>query len=232
MAETFEVQLAVGPYTDFEVVGLRMRRALGVVAEAELDVRTRLYGEPDAMLGLPAKIVFGRGAEDHAFDGLVTNVSMRMSPQDETRAELVYHLRVSSALALLEHEQDSRIFQEQDVKDIVTSVLNGVGVTSRHLSWRLSATYAKREYCVQYAETSLAFVSRLLEEEGITFRSESGPDGELIVFDDDTTQADPIDGDKEIPYRHGGGLLAPDDSVRVHRRTPPHRDQQGHPPRL
>ncbi len=215
MAETFEAQLAVGPYTDFEVVGLRMRRALGVVAEAELDVRTRLYGEPDAMLGLPAKIVFGRGGDDHVFDGLVTNVSMRMSPQDETRPELVYHLRVSSVMAVLEQEQDSRIFQEQDVKDIVTAVLNGAGVTSQHLSWRLSATYAKREYCVQYAETSLEFVSRLLEEEGITFRSESGPDGELIVFDDDTTQADPIDGDKEIPYRHGGGLLAPDDSISV-----------------
>jgi type VI secretion system secreted protein VgrG len=212
MANTFEAKLSVGPLTDFEVVGLRMRRALGKVAEAELDVRTRIYGEPDAMLGLPAKIVFGRGGDDHEFDGLVTNVSMRMSPQDEDRPELVYHVKVSSVMAILEQEQDSRIFQNQDVKDIVTSVLNGVGVTSQHLSWRLSATYAKREYCVQYAESSLSFVSRLLEEEGILFRSESGPDGELIVFDDDTTQADPIE-DKEIPYRHGGGLLAPDDSI-------------------
>ena len=38
----------------------------------------------------------------------------------------------------------------------------------RHLNINLAATYEPREYIVQYHESDLDFVSRLLEAEGIT----------------------------------------------------------------
>src|SRR5580704_7057970 len=170
--DTLEILFQAGPIESLDVTGLRIERRLGHVARAEVEVRTTVYVEPDELLGLPARIAFGRGEADHQFYGVLTTVGMVCSPEDDTREHLVYRLEVSSALALLEREVDCRIFQDQDVKEIVTAVLAGVGIAGAQQSWRLTATYPKRENCVQYSESSLAFVSRLLEEEGIVFFSD------------------------------------------------------------
>jgi type VI secretion system VgrG family protein len=60
----------------------------------------------------------------------------------------------------------------------------------------------KREYCVQYGESDLQFVRRLLEEEGITFFFESKKGEERIVFVDDPVKLDAaktVDG-RAVPH--------------------------------
>ena len=209
------VSFQAGPIESLDVVGLRMERRLGKVAEAEVEVRTTTYAEPDDLLGLPARIAFGRGEADHELLGVVMSVSMITSPEHDAREELLYRVHVTSFMGLLERQVDCRIFQDQDVKEIVSGVLRDLGISDAMQSWRLSATYPKREYCVQYNESALEFVSRLLEEEGIFFFSDVGDSGELLVFEDDSTLADPIDGEKTLPYRLGAGLDASDDAIGV-----------------
>jgi type VI secretion system secreted protein VgrG len=209
------VLFQAGPIESLDVTGMRIERRLGKVAEADVEVRTTTYAEPDDLLGIPARVAFGRGEADQEFLGVVTSVAMVSSPDNDMREHLVYRIQVSSCLALLERQVDCRIFQDKDVKDIVSGVLTDFGIAAAQQSWRLSAKYPKREYCVQYNESALAFVSRLLEEEGIFFFSDKNDGGELLVFEDDSTTADPIDGDKTIPYRHGAGLDASDDAVGV-----------------
>jgi len=209
------VLFQAGPLESLDVGGLRIERRLGKVAEAELEVRSPTYAEPDELLGLPARVAFGRGEADQEFLGVVTRVAMVTSPDDDVREHLVYRIQVSSALGLLDQQVDCRIFQDKDVKEIVSGVLKDLGVADNQQSWRLSVTYPKREYCVQYNESALAFVSRLLEEEGIFFFSDKGDAGELLVFEDDSTTVDPIDGEKKVEYRHGAGLDASDDAIGV-----------------
>ena len=204
-----------GPIESYDVVGFRIVRRLGSVAEAEIEVRTTAYADPDELLGLPARLAFGRGVLEHQLDGVVMGVGMVTSPADGARLELVYRLHVTSLMGLLEREVDCRIFQDKDVKDIVSEVLRDLGIDDARQSWRLTATYPKREYCVQYCESALAFVSRLLEEEGISFFSDKNDDGELLVFDDDSTLCDPIDGEKSLVYRHGAGLAAGVDAINL-----------------
>ena len=55
------------------------------------------------------------------------------------------------------------------------------------VEWRLRASYPKRDTACSTRRRALAFVSRLLEEEGIYWFSEDGDDGEKIVFADDST---------------------------------------------
>ena len=126
-----------------------------------------------------------------------------------------------SRLGLLERRSTARIFQDKDVKEIVAEVLQDLGVDDEQQSWRLTATYPKREYCVQYSESALAFVSRLLRGGGHLLLLRQGDAGELIVFDDDSTPAEPIDGDPEVPYRHGAGLDAGRRRGRRHHPAPP-----------
>jgi type VI secretion system secreted protein VgrG len=204
-----------GPLESSDVTALRVERRLGQVAVAEVDVRTTTYAEPDDLLGAPARLAFGRGQADHEMIGVVTSVGMVATPGDDFHDHLVYRLTVGSSLELLSQQVDCRIFQDKDVKEIVSGVLTDFGIADGQQSWRLSANYPKREYCVQYNESALAFVSRLLEEEGIFFFSDKGDDGELLVFEDDSTTADPIDGNKSLEYQHGGGLEASDDAVGV-----------------
>jgi type VI secretion system secreted protein VgrG len=204
-----------GPIESLDVVDLRMERRLGKFAEAEVEVRTSVYAEPDDLLGLPARIAFGRGDPDHDFLGVVMSVAMLTSPEDDAREHLVYRVHVTSILGLLERQIDCRIFQDLDVKEIVSGVLTDFGVAEKSQSWRLSGKYPKREYCVQYNESALAFISRLLEEEGIFFFSDKSDDGELLVFEDDSTLSDPIDGESKLIYRHGAGLDGSDDAAGV-----------------
>lgn len=75
----------------------------------------------------------------------------------------------------------SRIFQEMTWPEIVAQVLTDHGVTHE---LRLDATYPTREYTVQYEESDLEFVSRLLEHWGIFYFFEHEADGEKMVIAD------------------------------------------------
>ena len=212
---TLTVLFQAGPLESLDVPSMRLERRLGKVAEADVEVSSTTCADPDELLGLPARVAFGRGEAEHEFLGIVTSVALVAAPDDGVRERLLYQIRVSSGLGLLDQQVDCRIFQDKDVKEIVSGVLGDLGVSAGQQSWRLSATYPKREYCVQYNESALAFVSRLLEEEGIFFFSDKGDAGELLVFEDDSTTADAIDGESKVVYRHSAGLEAQDDAVGI-----------------
>jgi type VI secretion system secreted protein VgrG len=87
----------------------------------------------------------------------------------------VYRATVVPWLWFLTQTRDCRIFQQQSVPEIVEEVFaDFAGLANYEL--KLSEDYAEREYCVQYRESDFAFVSRLLEEEGIFYfiRSDNG----------------------------------------------------------
>ena len=85
-----------------------------------------------------------------------------------------YHALIVPWSWLLSQMTNNRIFQEKSVPDIVKQVVEERG--NFECEWNLVGTYEPRTYCVQYGETDLNFVSRLLEEEGIHFffRHEDG----------------------------------------------------------
>jgi type VI secretion system secreted protein VgrG len=62
---------------------------------------------------------------------------------------------------------DCKIFQTKSVKDIVEEVFTGLGYSD--FKFTLMKPHLSRDYTVQYRESSFAFVSRLLEEEGIFY---------------------------------------------------------------
>jgi type VI secretion system secreted protein VgrG len=70
-------------------------------------------------------------------------------------------------LSLLQHTADVRIFQELNAPDIIEKVFREGGFNDFRI--KLSGSYDKRDYCVQFRETHFNFVSRLMEEEGIYY---------------------------------------------------------------
>jgi type VI secretion system secreted protein VgrG len=77
---------------------------------------------------------------------------------------------------------DCRIFQKLSAVEIIKKIFDENGFPDYKVS--CAKSYPKREYCVQYRESHLDFVSRLMEEEGIFYFFEhSGSKHTLILAD-------------------------------------------------
>ena len=88
-------------------------------------------------------------------------------------------------LWMLTMSADCRIFQNKNSLDIVKQVFSGLGFSD--FSDKTTGTYSAREYCVQYRETAFAFVSRLLEEEGISYYFTHDSSKHTMVLVDDSS---------------------------------------------
>ncbi len=106
-----------------------------------------------------------------------------------------YSLTLEPALALLALRTNSRAFQDLSVPEIVTAILNEhraanpVIQASFKLDTQLDKEYPQRSYCLQYRESDLAFIERLLCEEGISYTftfsdDDNSPMHTLVLFDD------------------------------------------------
>jgi type VI secretion system secreted protein VgrG len=116
----------------------------------------------------------------------------------------LYQARVVPSLWLLSLEQDCRIFQNETVEDTVKKVLQEGGITSDRFDFRLQNKPPQREYCVQYRETDLNFISRLLEEEGIFYFFEHTKSKHVLVFGDSTVAYQSIQGNTEVTFNPTG----------------------------
>ena len=85
------------------------------------------------------------------------------------KIEDFFHYRITLRpwFWLLGHKADCRIFLDKDVKDIIKDVFDKAGF--HDYEFRTNGDYEKIPYCVQYRETDLAFVSRLMELYGIYY---------------------------------------------------------------
>lgn len=112
----------------------------------------------------------------------------------------MFKAEVRSWLWFLTRRTDVRIFQGQTVVDIIQSVLSDYGF-SGHLSLRLSQSYQAREYCVQYRETDLDFIDRLMQEEGIYYYFDHEETTEKMVLIDDMGRHVSIREPSSLKYR-------------------------------
>ncbi len=79
---------------------------------------------------------------------------------------------------LLTRARNNRIFQEMTVIDIIKAVFSDHGFSD--FDDKTTEEYEIRTYCVQYHETDLDFVSRLMEQEGIYYYFRNDLDSDAI----------------------------------------------------
>ena len=127
-------------------------------------------------------------------DWLVAEI--RQLPADATAER--YQLLLRPWLWWLSLASNNRVFQNLATADIVTTIFKAHGFTDFQL--KLSGSYTPREYCVQYGETDLAFVSRLMEEDGIFwfFTHEDGK--HTLVLADSNDAFAPIPNGPTVNY--------------------------------
>jgi type VI secretion system secreted protein VgrG len=135
--------------------------------------------DPDAIVGTLAtvKVIHGDGMTRY-FHGLINGFT-----QAGIDAEFAwYSAEMVPSLWLLSLSRDRRIYQNQSTVQIVESVLQSFNIKFDN---RLKASYATREYCVQYDETPLDFIMRLMAQEGIFYFFQFADGSHTLVLGDD-----------------------------------------------
>lgn len=198
----------------FEVEGvtstLRVARFAGHEALSELfrfEVLFATEEEIDVAAAIGAKALLTMLGDDGTprhVHGIVARLEI-----GESGKKLSLHRAtvVPKAFRLL-HRHDVRIFQELSADQIITRVLEGAGLAAgTDFRLTLQGTYATREYCVQYRESDWAFVSRLMEEEGLFYFFEHEEGKHVLVLGDKSAAHPAIAGEATVKFRTPLGAL-------------------------
>ncbi|WP_105648869.1 type VI secretion system Vgr family protein [Cronobacter dublinensis] len=159
---------------------------------------TDARADRSALLGQPVTVTIPTQAlmTPRYLNGKVTRVAVSAVEMSGTRYA-AYELTVEPDLWPMQRDRNLRIFQGQTVPQIVKTLL---GESRVNVEERLSGSYRVWEYCVQYQESSLDFMSRLLELEGITYHFRHEQDRHTLILTDAPGQYEPFPGYETIPY--------------------------------
>ena len=113
---------------------------------------------------------------------------------------------------LLSRTSDSRIFQELSVPDIVERIFREKNFNDFRIS--VQGSYGPKEYYVQYQETDLNFISRILEQEGIYYFF-THKDGEhTMVLADSPNEHKPCPSQETARFHAVQGAALEEDVIR------------------
>ncbi|WP_409258912.1 type VI secretion system tip protein VgrG [Pseudomonas kielensis] len=170
-----------------QMLGQRAQLSLYALAS---NVPVFSFSAPDVVLPL------------RALRGVVTAFRRLSGSADEAR----YELTLQPRLALLARGKQFRIYQHQSVPQIVESILRSRhGFEGQDFFFDLLREYPKREQAMQFGESDLAFISRLLAEVGIWYRVTNDERLGIDVLELHDAQRH-YQFDVELPYRPTSGL--------------------------
>ena len=118
---------------------------------------------------------------ERVINGLVS----RFVQLDQAEGLTVYEAEIRPWYWFLSLTSDFCIWQNKSIPDIVKAVCSEQGFTD--LVFKCVKTHKPHEYRVQYGETHLDFITRLMEEEGIFwFADHDGKKCNMVVADDNS----------------------------------------------
>ncbi|AZO09376.1 MULTISPECIES: type VI secretion system tip protein TssI/VgrG [unclassified Mesorhizobium] len=153
--------------------------------------------DPLKMLGGPVSVE-GESDPKRWFSGLVSD--FRLTRIEDRLA--FYEAVVRPWLWFLGNTTDCRIFQNMTVVEIVEKIFSKYGIAK--FEKRLQGSYPSREYCVQYDESDLDFVQRLLEHEGIFYFFEHDEGKHTLILCDAMSKLKQAPGYDKVLYNFEG----------------------------
>ncbi|MCC6555942.1 MAG: type VI secretion system tip protein VgrG [Polyangiaceae bacterium] len=201
-----------GPWAHLLVVSVRGREEMSALYRYQLTLLARAPApelEPFELVGKRAtlRIRTLSTPEHHVVHGIVAEAEEINSVPDG----MLYRVDLVPPLARALYRKRCRIFLQKTTRQILDAVLEGDPYLSRvdgaaaapdsgdcssftpaaeQYTWRVTSSPridqpGARPYCVQYNESDLAFLSRLLEAEGISYHFENGAETCLLVLSDE-----------------------------------------------
>lgn len=184
------VEVGFAPDPKFQLLfdGLSAEEELGRPFLINLDLSSgKRLANVDKLIGSSCSIwMFQQDAQDpepkdRYFHGIVTSLTSGGLVGGAYR----YKLEVRPWIYLLKNQVDCRIFNNKSAFQIVTQVFRDAGFSDFEDKRRSACGDRQLEYTVQYNESSLAFVTRLMELYGFYYFFKHAKDKHTLVLADD-----------------------------------------------
>ncbi len=215
---SYELTLSDEAGSPWTVTRVYVHEALNRTYLAVVEAATDVEADVDVVLGCDATLRIARATGEPR---LVSGIVSRVDYLGSHRGHMLVRFEICSAFELIEQRTDSRIWQDASVQSIVGEVLAAaLGDYGRSIDWG-SATRGKtpRDYCTQYRESDFHYVTRLLEEEGISYEFVHADSGlETLTFRDANDQyleLENLDGTSDIPIIATQADLADVESIQA-----------------
>src|SRR5262245_52168837 len=202
MPRVMEITTPLG--ADLLFRGMHGREEMSRLSEFQLDLLSLKSDiKIDGILGknVTVKVALPDDSTRY-FNGFVT----RFSAGGRLGRYYRYYAVMNPWLWFLTRTSDCRIFQDMTVPDIIKKVFGDEPAAD--FRFDLTGKYKKWTYCVQYRETDFNFVSRLMEEEGISYYVKHTDGHNTVVLTDSTGKHSPFAGYEKLSF------ISPDQLVR------------------
>ena len=170
----------------------------------------------DRVINMPARLSIEKDGQQRNIHGVL----QVFEQADEALAGHYYYQAVLvPRLWLMTLSRQNQIYQNKTVPEIIQAELlssqnkgAAVGISADDFEFRLTQTYVRHEYIVQYAESDFNFISRLMEHEGLFYYFEQVDGKEKLVITDNNIHLRVIAEDPAVTYRPASGMSSSDEN--------------------
>ncbi|MDR2693590.1 MAG: hypothetical protein LBB74_05170 [Chitinispirillales bacterium] len=184
----FLISIADYPSSAFTVTKFSGIDAIGATYSFDIEFQpsesARTSGQVPALtvervLGKPCRLelIRDKNGDIAGYDGVVSEFKRML------RSKPVYAIRLVPWMELLSLNIGNRVFQKLKVVDIIKRVVREAGLEARCV-FKYDCgnrTNQEMDFCVQYQESDLNFISRLMEQNGIWYYF--ADDGSAVITD-------------------------------------------------
>lgn len=188
----------------FDILDFRFIESLSNPFEVKLNLVSRFDNlTPEAVVDQTGLMTWSQGDSiERNVHGIVSQFAKGDSGHQHTQ----YSITLVPALSRLKLRKNSRIFQQQSVLAIMSTLLNEMGINDYAFSCEARFESEVREYCVQYSESDFEFISRLAAEVGLFYYFEHSKEMHTLVFCDSTSKLSSLG--SPFPYNALSGGVA------------------------
>jgi type VI secretion system secreted protein VgrG len=169
----------------------------------------------DEAIGV-AGTLYVRGADYEVVHYGVITAFTQVPDSDGTVAlNFTYEFTLEPRLRWASYTVQSRIFQNKTVPQIAEEVLSDYLIKDQ--DFKIDAKYEvkgqdypKREFTVQYNESDLDFLQRLLEDEGLFYFFDHSGDREVLIITNKKEAVKPLENTPKLDFRPETGMHAED----------------------
>ncbi len=174
--------------------------ALGQLFEFRVEALSEQDVDLDGGIGKNCSVTYKAFGNERLFNGVLAEAEW-LGKNVENFYQ--YRLVLRPWLWLLAHRADCRIFQNKTARRIIKDVFDDQGFKDYRDD--LTENYPQLEYCVQYRESDLDFVKRLMEQHGIYYYFEHSAEKHTLVLADAPSCHKPLPKVSSVPYNAFGG---------------------------
>lgn len=187
--DNLNVKFECGGYSDWVVHNAIVKDHISNPFEAEISLYNTKLIIPEKLLNESGKLFISFGSDNSTteFNGIISKCSVKFTKNVRENQELI-HVILVPEFWRLSLSKRYRVFNKKSANDIIDTILkeNSISSVKKNLSFSGKKT---RDYCVQYDESDLYFLSRLMEEEGSFYFFENFKNKTNIVISDKSSSA-------------------------------------------